>query len=156
MDPYTGKDEARRLIDRLGGEWKTVMELLERQFTVLHHRAQVMLGLCGIVITVTGFSGRLVAQTGAAARWLILVGIALVLAAAGTVVLGVLPLRWITQHPGDDLTQWTETVIAYRDRKTRRYRLAALIMIVGLALYVGAMGLMLAYPEAAPPMHSTR
>ncbi|MGB7156722.1 MAG: hypothetical protein WBD40_01570 [Tepidisphaeraceae bacterium] len=39
---------------------------------VLHNRAQVLLALCGIVVTTTGFSGRLVAGTNAAAQWLII------------------------------------------------------------------------------------
>ena len=156
MQGPTGQQEAERMIDRLGEDWKTIMELLERQFTVLHNRAQVMLGLCGIVITTTGFSGRLVAQTGPMARWLVIVGAALVLLAAAIVVVGVLPLRWLTQHPGAELRQWTQQAITYRDRKTRRYRWAAMVMILGLALYVAAMALMLAYPEAAPPLHGVR
>ena len=37
--------------------------MVERQLSVLVLRTQVMLSLSGIVITVTGFSGRAIAQT---------------------------------------------------------------------------------------------
>ena len=62
-----------------------MMAMLERQFAVLHNRAQVLLGLGGIVITTTGFSGRLIAGTNRVAQVSIIVGVGLVLTAAAMV-----------------------------------------------------------------------
>jgi len=47
-------------------------EIVERQLGVLVLRAQVMLSLSGIVITVTGFSGRAIAETKLRGLWHVL------------------------------------------------------------------------------------
>ncbi|MBI1336194.1 MAG: hypothetical protein GC164_04440 [Phycisphaera sp.] len=124
-----------------------IMAMLERQFAVLHNRAQVLLGLCGIVISTTGFSGRIIAGTNRLAQALIILGVTGVLAAAGIVSWGVLHLRWLSQQPGELPDGWLATSLAYRDRKTRYYRYAIVIMLVGLTLYVGAICVMLANPH---------
>jgi hypothetical protein len=125
--------------------------LMERQFQLLHNRAQVLLGLCGVVITTTGFSGRLIAGTHLASQILIIVGLSLTLASSLTIVLGVLPLRWITQLEGADPEAWLRTCLTYRDRKTSHYRWAIWLLIVGLAFYVLAIAIMLLLPEEFQP-----
>lgn len=135
---------------------RAIMDVIERQFMVLHHRSQVLLGLSGIVITTTGFSGRLIAGTNDLAKWLIISGVLLVMAAAAVVCLGVLHLRWITQQPGDQTHQWLSRALAYRDRKTRFYRAGILITMLGLILYVGAIFVMLLNPLDFPGIPSIR
>ena len=120
--------------------------MLERQFGVLHARAQVLLGLCGIVITTTGFSGRLIAGTNLFAQVLIIAGVMLVMVAAIMVVSGVLHLNWLTQHPGEDFDAWVLEAISTRDRKTRAYRWSIVLLMWGIALYVIAMAIMLLHP----------
>lgn len=146
-------DEADRILEMYGGDLPKIMELLERHFVVLHNRAQVLLGLCGAVVTVTGFSGRIIAGTNRLAQVLVIGGLSLTLLAALVVVWGVLHLWWLTQHPGDLPRQWVISALAYRDRKTRAYRVGIILLIVGLALYVGAISVMLANPHGyAVPM----
>ena len=145
----TREDEADRILAMYGSDnVPRVMELLERQFAILHNRAQVLLTLCGVVITVTGFSGRLVAGTNRLAQVLIIGGVTLSLVAAVTVVRGVLHLWWLTQHPGDLPRAWLIHALGYRDRKTRAYRVAIIVLAIGLTLYVGAIAVMLLYPHA--------
>ena len=140
--------EADRILHYYGPDGlPEIMAMLERQFMVLHTRAQVLLGLCGIVVTTTGFSGRLVAGTNAAAQWLIIVGVALCLLAAGVVVWGVLHLYWLTMQPGDTTRTWLTTSLAYRDKKTRAYRVGIILLIAGLTVYAGALAIMLLYPK---------
>lgn len=140
--------EADRILRYYGADaMPEIMAMLERQFTVLHNRAQVLLGLCGIVVTTTGFSGRLVAGTNAAAQWLIITGVALVLAAAAVVVWGVLHLYWLTMQPGESTREWLLTSLAYRDRKTRAYRIGITLLLVGLTVYAAALSIMLLYPR---------
>lgn len=142
------QQEAERILAVYGEKaFDTIMAMLERQFAVLHNRAHVLLGLCGIVITTTGFSGRIIAGTNAAAQWLIVGGVALVLVSAAVVVWGVLHLRWLTLHPGEDTRTWLASALAYRDLKTARYRLGIALMLAGLALYVGAIAVMLLNPH---------
>jgi hypothetical protein len=147
-------EESRRILDLYGEDaFETIMSMLERQFAVLHNRAQVLLALCGVVITTTGFSGRLIAGTNVTAQGLIIAGVALVLVSAALVVWGVLHLRWLTMQAGRDVREWLDTALAYRDRKTGLYRIAILFMLVGLIVYSGAIAVMLLNPNegALPP-----
>ncbi|MBI4576202.1 MAG: hypothetical protein HY722_08075 [Planctomycetes bacterium] len=150
--PLDRAAEARRLLDLYRDRGQgALVELLERQFTVLHNRAQVLLGLSGVVITTTGFSGRLIAGTSRLAQCLIILGVGTTLVAAAVVVWGVLHLHWLTQQPGAAPEEWLDACLAYRDRKTRAYRLGIVLLMAGLATYVGAIGIMLLYPEAHAP-----
>ncbi len=143
------EQEAQRILDLYGdGNHADVAALLERQFGVLASRAQVLLGLTGVVVTTTGFSGRLIAGTNAAAQWLIILGMGLVLAACAVTVFGVLHLKWITQHPAPLGREWLITCIRYRNLKQRFYGLAIVLLIIGLTFYVAAMAIMLLYPKA--------
>ena len=151
------QEEISRIIKIYGrDDTRSIMEMVERHFMVLHHRSQVLLGLSGIVITTTGFSGRLIAGTNDLAKWLIISGVALVMAAAATVCYGVLHLRWLTQHPGQEIEEWLDLTLAYRDRKTRFYRVGIVMTMIGLTLYVGSIFVMLWYPLDFPGINSIR
>jgi hypothetical protein len=141
-------EEAERILGEYEGQFPEIMAMLERQFTVLHNRAQVLLALCGIVISTTGFSGRLVAGTNVAAQWCVVLGVGLVLLAAMVVAWGVLHLRWLTMQPGKDIEHWLDASLAYRDLKTRYYRIGVGLMLIGLAFYCIAMSIMLLNPHA--------
>ena len=82
------REEAERLL-AFCSHPREAYDLLEKQMSVLVMRTQVMLSLCGIVITVTGFSGRAVAETGELARGCMVVGMAAVLGAASVAIGGV-------------------------------------------------------------------
>jgi hypothetical protein len=126
--------EAERIL-KLAGDPRAAFEMVERQLAVLVLRAQVMLSLSGIVITVTGFSGRAVAQTGIVARVCITCGMFVVLAAAAVAIAGVLGLRWLTQEIADDPLETLSRGLAIRDRKSRFLSIALELFVVGFALY---------------------
>jgi hypothetical protein len=148
MDHLSRDEEARRILREYGPDaFADVMELLERQFAVLHNRAQVLLGLCGIIVSTTGFSGRLVAGTNVLAQTLIIAGVAFVLLAAAVVCWGVLHLRWLTMQAGKSIAEWLATSLKYRDFKTNCYRVGLMFLLVGLVLYSGAVAIMLLYPK---------
>lgn len=145
------EQEAERLFAHYGKDaLPTIMAMLERQFTMLHNRAQVLLTLCGIIVSTTGFSGRNIAGTGPWAQFLIIAGLTMVLLAAGVVCWGVLHLRWLSMQPGADTHAWLVTSLTYRDRKTLSYRIALIIMLIGMTGYVSAIVIMLNHPESAP------
>jgi len=141
--------EAERIIENYGDDaYIEIMELLERHFLVLHNRAQVLLTICGIIISTTGFSGRNIAGGGTPGKVLIIAGVGLILVSAAVVCWGVLHLRWLTMQPGQDLRQWLITSLKYRDYKTSSYRVALFIMLVGLVAYVASIILMLLNPNS--------
>lgn len=131
----SAEDEARRLI-AFTGSAREAFQVLEKQMGVLVLRTQVMLSLSGIVITVTGFSGRAVAETSRLARISIALGLVVVLAAAVVALGGVLRLRWITQLLGDDDPDaMIVRAIQLRDQKARMLAASLKLFIVGFALY---------------------
>jgi hypothetical protein len=147
--PLTREEEVRQITSFHGTQGPdAIYALLERQFAVLTSRAQILLGLCGIMITTTGFSGRMIAGTNPLAQVTIICAMATVLVAATVAVRGLLKLSWLTQFPASDHKEWLEMALEYRDRKTRLYDIATIVMTVGLTLYAVAIGLMLYSPAA--------
>lgn len=135
MGKTAAADEARNILELCGEDALRAFEMVQGQLAVLVLRTQVMLSLSGIVITVTGFSGRAIAQTGALARGSIVFGLLLVLAAAAVAVGGVLRLRWITQELGGTPLAVLERAIAVRDRKSRYLVVALTLFVGGFAAY---------------------
>lgn len=128
-------DEARAILELCSGDRLRAFEKVEAQLAVLVLRTQVMLSLSGIVITVTGFSGRAIAETGPLARGCIVGGLFLVLGAAACAVWGVLRLKWLTQTLQEDTLATLRTAIEIRNRKSRFLRTALALFIAGFTLY---------------------
>ena len=132
------EEEARRLLAFAGDPLKA-FDLVEKQMSVLVLRTQVMLSLSGIVITVTGFSGRAVAETGRLAQASIAAGLVIVLAAAAVAIGGVLRLGWLTQLIGDDPPEaMLARAIRLREHKASMLSLSLRLFVIGFALYVFA------------------
>lgn len=140
-------DEVKRIMALTRGDPVKAYELVQAQLSVLVLRTQVMLSLSGIVITVTGFSGRTIAQTSELARNLVASGIVIVLGAAGVAIGGVLRLKWLTQQMTDDTEQTLVSMLALRDQKARSLNAALLTFLVGFACYCVAIALMLLATE---------
>ncbi len=136
-------DEVRRILSLSKGDATRAYELVAGQLSVLVLRTQVMLSLSGIVITVTGFSGRAIAQTSELARLSIAAGILVVLAAAATAIVGVLRLRWLTQELTDDIEQTLTRMLAIRDAKSKTLAVAMALFTLGFSLYCVAIAQML-------------
>ena len=128
-------DEAERISRLCGGDPLRAFELVQAQLSVLVLRTQVMLSLSGIVITVTGFSGRAIAETSLLARVCIGSGLAVVLLAAAVSVWGVLRLRWVTQLIEDDPLATLRAGLTVRDRKARFLAVALTLFVIGFSLY---------------------
>lgn len=143
MSTERERDEVRRIIQFSNGDSARAFDVVERQMSVLVLRTQVLLSLAGIVVTVTGFSGRTIAQTSELARVLIATGIVVVLSSAAVAIGGVLRLRWLTQELGDQMEETLLRMVALRDSKTRFLTAALALFVVGFCCYVGAIALML-------------
>jgi len=111
--------EARRILSLCKGDALRAFEMVQGQLGVLVLRTQVMLSLSGIVITVTGFSGKAIAQTSLLARVSIVSGLFIVLCAAAVAVGGVLRLKWLTQTLTDDPLATLVAGISMRDKKAK-------------------------------------
>ena len=144
-------DEVKRIMTLTGGDAVKAYELVQSQLSVLVLRTQVMLSLSGIVITVTGFSGRTIAQTSELARNLVASGNVIVLGAAGVAIGGVLRLKGLTQQMTDDTEATLVGMLDMRDQKSRYLNVALLLFMVGFACYCVSIALMLLATEPLRP-----
>ncbi|MEQ8820610.1 MAG: hypothetical protein RLY93_10220 [Sumerlaeia bacterium] len=123
-------------------------DILDKQLNALHLRGTAVITIVGVVVTVTGFSGRIIAGTSTFAQTCVIGGLALCIAAAAVTFAFVMPIRWITSYLHLGQHQWLLTAIRRRNRKTRAFRFAAFLLIIGIALYGIAIAQMLAFPFA--------
>jgi hypothetical protein len=130
--------EADRLLTMHGGRLADALRTLADQFTVLQTRTQLLLTLATLTLTITGFSGPLIAKSGAGPRWCLVAGLVLVLVAVVMLLLGTLRIRWLTQFDGADPRATLVAAIAWRDAKTRHYLAQLGVLVAGLSAYVGA------------------
>ena len=144
----TPEDEAARLLALHGGGAEALgrsMDLISRQFLVMQNRSQLLLTLATITLTITGFSGPKIAESGAASRLGLSLGLVFVLATV-VLLLGNLRIKWLTTFVDGDAQRALAAMLRYRNRKTGWYLVQIVLLGVGLSAYVGAI---IAYLAAA-------
>lgn len=141
------EQEAKRLLELVDGSLLKAVEIIERQLNTLYTRAQVLLSLAGVTITVTGFSGRIIANTSTAAQVCIIAGLMIVLGSVVWVFMKVMNLRWVTMDLDGDERECLETLIERRNEKTSAYVSGGALLCLGLIVYAAAVALMLLFPE---------
>jgi hypothetical protein len=134
------EEESQQIIATHGGDRFKVAEAIERQFKTLQDRAQVLLAVCGVLLTssvllVTGkiIARRNIPHLAAASRFMIAAGACDIL--AGAIAVGaVLVVRW-ANPPGPQLQAWLLSRLAYRDRKTHALHASILLVLLAMILY---------------------
>lgn len=139
----TAEEEAAHLLALYERDVSKVLGAVEHQLDILMSRAQTLLSLAGLTITVTGFSGASIAKSGVAAALLLVSGLVTVLVGAGVAMGGILRVRWTTQMRASTLEESLLHAIRTRDAKTAAFSRALLLIIIGLALYVGSVAVLL-------------
>lgn len=140
------KSEAKALLKLCDGNLKAALEVAERHLNTIYSRAQVLLSLAGVVVTVTGFSGRLIAGSSSYAQLFLIAGLFVSLSSAIWVFLCVMRVRWVTVFLDQDPESALEKTLWRRDRKTKAYKTGGLILCIGLVLYCISITLMLLHP----------
>lgn len=140
MKLLSEKEEAAALADYHQGDqcMASCLAVLSQQFQVIQNRSQLLLSLAALVLTITGFSGPKIAATNLAARILMVVGIVLDLISIVILLVQSLQVRWSTQFRGTTDLETLELIIRNRNRKTSRYTLSLLILVVALSFYIGS------------------
>lgn len=122
-----------------GDDKSRLFSVLIGHFEVLQSRAQMLLSLIAICLTITGFSGPQIARSGAAAQTLLGVGLSFVLSAALLLVMGPLQLRWGTQRRAESVDESLVALIERRNSRTKRYHIASVVLVIGLSGYMGSL-----------------
>ena len=143
----TPEEEAEQLLSLTKDDLLRSIETIERQLFAIYQRAQILLSLAGVVLTVTGFSGRIIAGTSLIAQILVISGLATVLASAMWVYMRVMSIRWVTTQLCEDPVECLVILIERRNYKTKAFWMGGKILCVGLILYCASVSLMLLNPN---------
>jgi len=136
--PLSPEKEAEALRKQYG-EPGACQGVITGQFDVLQTRTHMMLTLATLTLTITGFSGPKIAASSLFSRYTMVLGLICVLVSIVVTLMGTLRIRWLTQLGAQDGTgDVLARMIAYRNRKTRLFRLELVFLVVGLALYVSS------------------
>jgi hypothetical protein len=132
------REEARRLHQLFADQPAQLVQYLSHQIATVKTYAQILVGLCGLTITVTGFSGAHMIRSGSLAAVLMVSGIGLVMIGLIVCIRTITVLRWVSQDLEDDLIATAARVIERRNRQQRTVSIAALFVAGGLACYLAA------------------
>ena len=112
--------------------------LLANQLGMVKHQAQLLLGLCGLTITVTGFSGAHMIRAGSASAMTMVAGIALIQIAVVLCIRTLTKISWISQSLGESMTRTAEVAATHRNDQQQRLVVAGVFVGLGLATYLAA------------------
>ena len=132
------ESESQRLLEMYRGDVAACVTFIRHHFDVLQARSQLLLTVGTLALTITGFSGPRIAESGPFARMSMAVGIVFVLGAMVMLLLGGLRIQWISQLLGDDARASLVRILEYRNRKTRLYFVELTLLVLGLASYVSS------------------
>tara|TARA_B100000614_G_scaffold139133_1_gene123641 strand:- start:333 stop:776 length:444 start_codon:yes stop_codon:yes gene_type:complete len=134
-------DEELELLKELSRdpERNFIYEQIKATYQVLHSRSQLLLSLATICLTITGFSGPRIAESGYWAGWMLIGGLSLVLMAAFFVLVGPLRIKWSTAYQAENNHETLKKWLRRRDFKTQMYRIAIITLTGGLTLYAAAL-----------------
>ncbi len=130
------REECDRIMRIYGDNYEQLSVMLDRQFQMMHARASVLLGICGVLITTTNVLQLfMLTRPARPIQAALFLGGCMALLAATTLVVGVLRIRWITRQPGEDTPTWVLSNISFRDRKTRAYHFSTAALVVSMLFY---------------------
>jgi orotidine-5'-phosphate decarboxylase len=141
VEPLDPRTEASRLEQVFAGQPHLLVTFLGGQLAVVKNEAQVLLGLCGLAVTVTGFSGAHMIRAAPASALAMVGGIALILVAALLALRTLTQVRWVSQDLGGPLAETAEKVIVRRNAQQRRLGVAGVFVGAGLAAYLLAVSI---------------
>jgi hypothetical protein len=136
-------EEAKEIIAFFDGNKVNIMHTLESQFSTIYQRSQVLISLCGIIVSVTGFSGKTIVLTSLLSRILLITGLTFVLLSGILSIWGVIRFKWITQWYEENLYNVVKNILIRRNRKTLFFRISLFLLLLGLTLYVLSISIML-------------
>jgi hypothetical protein len=142
------KAEARTIRSLCQSDPMASLKVAEEQLNIIYTRAQVLMSLAGMVVTVTGFSGRLIAGSSLLAQCFLVAGLFVSLSSAAWVFVRVMRVRWVTTLASENQEDALEQSLFRRNLKTKAYTLGGTLLFIGLLLYGISIALMLIDPVA--------
>lgn len=145
-------EQVRRLVALYDGAPRELVALLAGQFAVLKQQAQSILGISGLCITVTGFSGHNMVRAGPIPTGLMVAGVGVIFLAIVFSIRVLASIHWVSQDLSDPFEECVTRIVERRDRQQRTLVRGGVTVAVGLALYTAAVMLAaLSGSEWTPP-----
>ena len=131
--------EADALLRAHEGKLGPCLTTAAAHFAVLHGRSQLLLTLCTLTLTITGFSGPKIIASGEISRWALVLGIGFVLISLILLLMSSMVVHFATQFiVHDEPRIGLAKLIIYRNRKAWWYRWQLGCVVIGLTSYVVA------------------
>lgn len=135
----TPAEELAYLKEIYGPNNEKILAWITGSYDILQARSSLLLSLVAVVLTITGFSGPTIAASGTFSKLCIGYGLTFVVLSAILTLAGPLQLRWATQWRGETLDASLINLICRRNSRTRKYHIAFVFLVLGLAGYVGSL-----------------
>ena len=137
--------EIEMVLKLCSNDLREALKIYDQQLNVLQSRAQVLMSLAGIVLTITGFSGQRIAGTSRFAQVCVITGLGVVLLSAIWIWRKVLSIRWMTSDLTGEPEEILFRIIERRDAKTKAYATGGFILCLGFVIYSIAFAKMLVF-----------
>ncbi|MBL4850539.1 MAG: hypothetical protein JKY65_33900 [Planctomycetes bacterium] len=144
-------DEAEQLLEVFEGRRPELLGFLSAQLSVLKTQASTMMGLAGLAITVTGFSGHHMVRAGRLSSGFMVAGVIGILFSILVTLRVMLQVRWVSQDLQPDLLETVRATILRRDSQQAGLRVAGVFLAIGLAGYLVSV-IAAAFANGAPNM----
>jgi len=112
------KEEVERIFSIYHNKPEMLVELFNGQMRFLSQSCQAVVSLCGLGLTVTGFSGGVIIKAGSLSAALLVGGIIFMVLSAGTALASLALFKWVTEWLHPDLRVVARSCI--RDRNSFR------------------------------------
>lgn len=132
----TPLEEGENLVALLSESPASLITFLSGQLGVLKTQAQMIMGIAGLIITVTGFSGHHMVRGGTLSTIAMVVGIVFTLAGVIQTVRTLGKIRWVSQDLGGPLSEVAARIIARRNQEQRALTFSGAMVSVGLCAYL--------------------
>ncbi len=132
------EDEAQNLARLFEGRGPELLSFLSGQLAVLRGQGHTYLGISGVCISVTGFSGHNMVNAGLASAFSMVLGLVLILAAIVLTLRALRRIRWVSEDLGTTPEQVAARVISRRNVQQRALERAGILVGVGLTFYLSA------------------
>jgi hypothetical protein len=138
VDEAQVREEAKQLHQLFAHQPSQLVQYLSGQIATVKTYAQLLVGLCGLTVTVTGFSGAHMIRSGSISSGLMVMGIALIMVGLLLCLRTITGLRWVSQDLREDLVEMAVVVIKRRNHKQQLVSTAAVFVACGLFAYLAA------------------
>ncbi len=135
----TAPEEAQWLLEQYDHSIKDCLNFLTQQFIIIQNRNQLLLTLSTVTLTITGFSGPLIAKSNLFSKLSLVTGLGLMVLSTVFLLATGMRLKWVSQFEGKTPLEMISKIIEYRDLKSGTYQWQLRGMIAGLCCYVASL-----------------